>query len=117
MSEALKSTSRVLPAACAYPSQQRIIDLTGEVVPCCFWSGYGNVGKPLGNPNVNTIDEIWNSPEYRGGLNAHHPEDIQRAYLALVDAGRDIAVWPRTEAAARACPALLNHYARCTTKS
>jgi molybdenum cofactor biosynthesis enzyme MoaA len=42
-----------------------IIDLTGEVVPCCFWAGYGNSGKPLGNTNVNTIDEIWNGEGYR----------------------------------------------------
>jgi sulfatase maturation enzyme AslB (radical SAM superfamily) len=42
-----------------------IIDLTGEVVPCCFWSGYGNAGKPLGNTNINTLDEIWNGPEYQ----------------------------------------------------
>lgn len=42
-----------------------IVDLTGEVVPCCFWSGYGNVGKPLGNTNVSSIDEIWNGSEYQ----------------------------------------------------
>ena len=53
------------PTYCAYPWQQLIIDLTGEVVPCCFWSGYGNVGKPLGNTNVNSLDEIWNGPEYQ----------------------------------------------------
>lgn len=51
--------------ACAYPWQQMIIDLTGEVVPCCFWSGYGNGGRPLGNTNVQTPDEIWNGPGYR----------------------------------------------------
>ncbi len=50
---------------CAYPWQQLLIDLTGEVVPCCFWTGYGNTGKPLGNTNNNTIDEIWNGPGYR----------------------------------------------------
>ena len=53
------------PTYCAYPWQQMIIDLTGEVVPCCFWSGYGNVGKPLGNTNLASIDEIWNSSEYQ----------------------------------------------------
>lgn len=50
---------------CAYPWQQMIIDLTGEVVPCCYWSGYGNTGKPLGNTNRNSIDEIWNGEEYK----------------------------------------------------
>jgi MoaA/NifB/PqqE/SkfB family radical SAM enzyme len=49
---------------CAYPWQQMIIDLTGEVVPCCYWSGYGNSGKPLGNTNVSTIDEIWRGEGY-----------------------------------------------------
>ena len=50
---------------CAYPWQQLIIDLTGEVVPCCFWSGYGNTGKPLGNTNVTSLYDIWNGPEYQ----------------------------------------------------
>ena len=50
---------------CAYPWQQMIIDLTGEVVPCCYWSGYGNSGKPLGNTNTSSIDEIWNGEGYR----------------------------------------------------
>lgn len=51
--------------ACAYPWQQINVDLTGEVVPCCFWSGYGNSGKPLGNTNVRTLDEIWNGEAYQ----------------------------------------------------
>lgn len=55
----------LLPVYCAYPWQEMIIDLTGEVVPCCFWSGYGNAGKPLGNTNVHSLDEIWNGPEYQ----------------------------------------------------
>jgi radical SAM protein with 4Fe4S-binding SPASM domain len=50
---------------CAYPWQQMVIDLTGEVVPCCFWSGYGNTGKPLGNTNVDTLEAIWNGPDYQ----------------------------------------------------
>ena len=53
------------PVPCAYPWQQMIIDLTGEVVPCCFWSGYGNVGKPLGNTNVSSLTEIWNGEAYQ----------------------------------------------------
>lgn len=58
-------TQAATPKYCAYPWQQMIIDLTGEVVPCCFWSGYGNVGKPLGNTNLSSIDEIWNNSEYQ----------------------------------------------------
>jgi len=52
-------------SACAYPWQQMIVDLTGEVVPCCFWSGYGNSGKPLGNTNAASLDEIWNGPAWQ----------------------------------------------------
>jgi radical SAM protein with 4Fe4S-binding SPASM domain len=58
-------TKTTAPTYCAYPWQQMIVDLTGEVVPCCFWSGYGNVGKPLGNTNLASIDEIWNNSEYQ----------------------------------------------------
>jgi radical SAM protein with 4Fe4S-binding SPASM domain len=53
------------PRYCAYPWQQMIVDLSGEVVPCCFWSGYGNSGQPLGNTNINTLEEIWNGAEYQ----------------------------------------------------
>jgi MoaA/NifB/PqqE/SkfB family radical SAM enzyme len=57
------------------------VDLTGEVVPCCFWSGYANSGKPLGNTNTQTLDEIWNGEAYQelrrtnasGNLAAGHP--------------------------------------------
>jgi radical SAM protein with 4Fe4S-binding SPASM domain len=52
-------------SACAYPWQQMNIDLTGEVVPCCFWSGYGNSGKALGNTNTQSLEEIWNGEAYR----------------------------------------------------
>jgi len=50
---------------CAYPWQQMNIDLTGEVVPCCFWSGYGNTGKPLGNTNAESLESIWNGEAYQ----------------------------------------------------
>ena len=67
--------------------KQIIIDLTGEVVPCCFWSGYGNFGKPLGNTNANTIDEIWRGEAYRdlrakmaSGNLSDHPSKSCMAY-------------------------------------
>lgn len=74
---------------CAYPWQQFIIDLTGEVVPCCYWSGYGNSGKPLGNTNANTLEEIWNGEEYvelrrllsSGEVPADHPCAKCAAYI------------------------------------
>ncbi|WP_421902063.1 SPASM domain-containing protein [Maridesulfovibrio sp.] len=66
---------------CAYPWQQLIIDLTGEVVPCCYWSGYGNSGEPMGNINTQSIEEIWNNANYvelrrviaSGNIPATHP--------------------------------------------
>lgn len=62
---------------CAYPWQQMIVDLTGEVVPCCFWSGYGNTGKPLGNTNINTIDEIWNNENYQALRKANFSRNLE----------------------------------------
>jgi radical SAM protein with 4Fe4S-binding SPASM domain len=38
-----------------------IINVDGEVTPCCYWTTYGNIGKAIGNVNNNTIEEIWNS--------------------------------------------------------
>lgn len=64
------------PTYCAYPWQQMIVDLTGEVVPCCFWSGYGNVGKPLGNTNVSSLDEIWNGSDYQALRRANASGDL-----------------------------------------
>lgn len=58
----MASTQR---SVCGYPWQQLQIDLTGEVVPCCFWTTYANTGKALGNVNVQSIDEIWNGPAYQ----------------------------------------------------
>jgi MoaA/NifB/PqqE/SkfB family radical SAM enzyme len=77
-------------ARCAYPWQQMIIDLTGEVVPCCYWSGYGNGGKPLGNTNRDSVEDIWNGPGYRslredmasGNRDKGHPCDNCLAYRA-----------------------------------
>ena len=65
------------PGACAYPWQQLIVDLTGEVVPCCFWSGYGNRGKPLGNTNAQSLDQIWNGPEWRALRRANASGDVR----------------------------------------
>lgn len=65
---------------CAYPWQQMNIDLTGEVVPCCFWSGYGNDGKPLGNTNEQTLDEIWNGEAYRELRRANATGDLSEGH-------------------------------------
>lgn len=70
-------TQAATPTYCAYPWQQMIVDLTGEVVPCCFWSGYGNVGKPLGNTNLSSIGEIWNNSEYQALRRANASGDLE----------------------------------------
>lgn len=74
---------RPIRSVCGYPWQQLQIDLTGEVVPCCFWTTYANTGKALGNVNVQSIDEIWNGPAYQelrrrnasGDLDGHPCKD------------------------------------------
>ena len=65
---------------CAYPWQQMLVDLTGDVVPCCYWSGYGNFGVPLGNTNKSSIEDIWNGEGYQnlrqawqGEITDNHP--------------------------------------------
>jgi len=50
---------------CPYPWQQMLVDVTGEVVPCCYWATYCNTGAPLGNTNVDTLSTIWNAEPYR----------------------------------------------------
>jgi radical SAM protein with 4Fe4S-binding SPASM domain len=70
-------TDTRVTSPCAYPWQQMIIDLTGEVVPCCFWSGYGNTGKPLGNTNVSSLTEIWNGEEYQALRKANATGDLE----------------------------------------
>jgi radical SAM protein with 4Fe4S-binding SPASM domain len=50
---------------CHIPWQQMVIDSSGEVNPCCYWSAYGNVNPPCGNVNQQPLLEIWNGPVYR----------------------------------------------------
>src|SRR6266849_4055609 len=62
---------------CAYPWQQIVIDLTGEVVPCCFYSAYGgSEAKPFGNTNAQTLEEIWNGPGYQDLRRRHVEGDL-----------------------------------------
>ncbi len=37
-----------------------VIDLSGEVSPCCFWRGYGGDALPLGQAREASLAEIWN---------------------------------------------------------
>ncbi|HVJ54196.1 MAG TPA: SPASM domain-containing protein [Aliidongia sp.] len=63
---------------CAYPWQQMVIDLTGEVVPCCFYSAYGgSEAKPFGNTNGQTLEEIWNGPGYQDLRRRHIEGDLE----------------------------------------
>lgn len=50
---------------CHIPWQQMVIDSTGVVNPCCYWSAYGNVNPPCGNVNDTPLLEIWNSKVYQ----------------------------------------------------
>jgi radical SAM protein with 4Fe4S-binding SPASM domain len=50
---------------CAEPWQNMIINIDGNVSPCCFWANYQNSGIPLGNTNDQSLEEIWNGEGYR----------------------------------------------------
>jgi len=45
---------------CPFPWQNLAIMWNGDVFPCCNFEG-----KPLGNVNEKTVDEIWNDEPYR----------------------------------------------------
>lgn len=49
---------------CPMPWVNMIINVDGEVTPCCYWTTYGNNGKGVGNVNDGGILAAWNSPEY-----------------------------------------------------
>lgn len=50
---------------CHIPWQQMVVDATGAVSPCSFWSGFGNDNGLMGDSNSQSILEIWNSPKYQ----------------------------------------------------
>ena len=56
---------------CAFPWQLMVIDLTGEVLPCPYFHFANKKNQSLGNTNLNTVDEIWNGPQYQE-LRARH---------------------------------------------
>lgn len=50
---------------CHLPWQQMVIDSTGMVVPCAYWSSYGNKNSPCGNLNITSLLKIWNGKVYQ----------------------------------------------------
>lgn len=50
---------------CHIPWQQMVIDASGTVNPCCYWSAYGNLNPACGNLNETPLLEIWNGPVYQ----------------------------------------------------
>jgi MoaA/NifB/PqqE/SkfB family radical SAM enzyme len=42
-----------------------VIDASGTVNPCCYWSAYGNLNPACGNLNETPLLEIWNGPVYQ----------------------------------------------------
>jgi radical SAM protein with 4Fe4S-binding SPASM domain len=50
---------------CHIPWQQMVIDASGTVNPCCYWSAYGNLNPACGNLNEQPLLEIWNGPVFQ----------------------------------------------------
>jgi len=50
---------------CHIPWQQMVIDSTGYVAPCCYWSAVDNKNDAIGNINAQSIEEIWNGARYQ----------------------------------------------------
>ncbi len=42
-----------------------VINVDGEVTPCCYWAGYTNLGESMGNIQTKTLKQIWNGPSYQ----------------------------------------------------
>jgi radical SAM protein with 4Fe4S-binding SPASM domain len=50
---------------CHIPWQQMVIDSTGYVAPCCYWSAIDNTNDAIGNINEQSLDEIWNGEGFQ----------------------------------------------------
>ena len=61
---ATSSPEKPTPGRCGFPWQLMVIDLTGEVLPCCYFH-FAGTDTTLGNTNTSSIAEIWNGPAYR----------------------------------------------------
>jgi MoaA/NifB/PqqE/SkfB family radical SAM enzyme len=42
-----------------------VIDSTGAVAPCCYWTAYENNNPPVGNIKTQTIEKIWNGEGFQ----------------------------------------------------
>ncbi|MDP4092265.1 MAG: SPASM domain-containing protein [Bacillota bacterium] len=70
---------KITKPRCHIPWQQMVIDSDGTVVPCCYWSAYGNVNPPCGNLNKQSLLEIWNSDVYRNLRDNMAKGDLEKA--------------------------------------
>lgn len=60
---------------CGHPWQHMSIDLSGQVVPCGYWSN-GSGGGGLGDANERSVMEIWNGPEFQELRRRHTENDL-----------------------------------------
>lgn len=51
-------------ARCPLPWLNMIVNVDGEVTPCCYWRSYGNSGAGIGNVNRGGFLAVWNAPDY-----------------------------------------------------
>lgn len=46
------------------PWLNMIVNVDGDVTPCCYWTTYGNSGQAVGNVNDGGLLAAWNSPGF-----------------------------------------------------
>lgn len=76
---------------CPLPWKQLQVTTSGEVNPCCIWTG-----RPVGNLHKSEFKEIWNSSEFRKlrrtMMDGGRPEGCQKCFF-LEDIGARSPRW------------------------
>ncbi|MBC2717291.1 MAG: radical SAM protein [Desulfobacteraceae bacterium] len=68
---------------CSFPWRQIILTATGEVLPCCTWSG----SPSMGNIHQEPLSRIWNNEKYlnvRAGIrHGNYPDACKQCIVAM----------------------------------
>ncbi len=79
----LKKYPTYRKVSCSFPWRQMILTATGEVLPCCTWSGAPSMGSIHEEP----LAKIWNNEKYlrvRDGIrNGNYPEACKQCIVGM----------------------------------